>query len=76
MIRSVILLIRNSLLDWYYWPRSRQEFTARFARVRPLADTVDLIFAYVGGGFYRNLKPNQDRSRSVRLPNGSARSRR
>ncbi|MCC7447847.1 MAG: class I SAM-dependent methyltransferase [Anaerolineae bacterium] len=60
-IRSVILLIRNLLFDWYYWPRSRREFTARFARVRTLADVVDLIFAYVGGGFYRNLKPNQDR---------------
>ena len=50
--------LRNLVLDSYYWPRARQEFLTRLAQTE---NALDLIWNYRGAGFYRSLKPNQNR---------------
>ena len=52
---------RNLLLDPLYWRRSRNEFKVLAAGAATPEDAIALLWAYLGAGFYRNLKPNQDR---------------
>src|SRR5258708_7702019 len=59
-IIHLLLWLRNTVLDAYYWLLSRREFMDRLSRVHTTGDSVDLIFQYKGGGFYKWLKPNQD----------------
>ncbi len=66
-LRILLLWLRNILFDWYYWPRSRREFLTRLADIHAPADAVDVTWDYKGGGFYRYMKPNQDRSELKRL---------
>lgn len=55
---QVVMWLRNTLFDSYYWPRARQEFLMAL----PTAENpLDLIWHYHGAGFYRSLKPNQNR---------------
>lgn len=60
-IRSIASRMRNHLLDPIHWPRSRTEFLQQLARVHTAEDAVALLWDYRGYGFYRTLKPNQDR---------------
>lgn len=55
---QIVMGLRNALLDSYYWPRARQEFLMRLAQTE---NALDLIWNYRGAGFYRSLKPNQNR---------------
>src|SRR6266700_1348729 len=59
---NLLLWLRNTALDAYYWPLSRDEFMDRLASVRTTSDAIDLIFRFKGSGFYKWLKPNQDES--------------
>jgi predicted O-methyltransferase YrrM len=61
-IISLLLWLRNIVLDSYYWPLSQREFLDRLSRVHDTSDAVDVIFHFKGGGFYKWLKPNQDES--------------
>ena len=66
-IKPTLVWLRNLALDAYYWPRSRQEFTERLARVQTPREAVALIYAYRGGGFYKWLIPNQDKDEIAAL---------
>jgi len=55
---QAIMWLRNALLDAYYWPRTRQEFLEMLSKTE---NALDLIWGYHGAGFYRSLKPNQNR---------------
>lgn len=55
------LTVRNQLLDPLYWPRSRDEFLQRAQAAETPEAAVDLLWHYQGDGFYRTLRPNQDR---------------
>ena len=65
--KQVLLPIRNTLLDSRYWPASRREFNQHVRGLATLAQAVDFIYSYQGQGFYRRLKPNQDRSEILTL---------
>jgi predicted O-methyltransferase YrrM len=67
LLNAALVRLRNLLLDRFYWPRSQQEFTRRLAEVRSPRDAVDLTFQYQGAGFYKLLKPNQDKSEITQL---------
>ena len=60
-VRNILIWLRNTLLDVYYWPRARRELLEKMERVQSLQDAVDLVFTYKGAGFYKWLYPNQDR---------------
>lgn len=62
-----LLDIRNHLLDWYYWPRSQREITRLLQKINTIEEAVELLWEYQGGGFYRNLIPNQDRGELIAL---------
>jgi hypothetical protein len=67
VLNSVLVRLRNLLLDGYYWPLSRQEFTHLLAEVHTPRDAVNLTFQYRGHGFYKLLRPNQDKGEITQL---------
>jgi predicted O-methyltransferase YrrM len=64
---QLLLWLRNTLLDFYYWPRSRREFNTRLAEATCPEAVIPLLWDYQGAGFYRYLRPNQDRTEMARL---------
>ena len=58
---------RNVALDPVYWRRSRDEFRRLAADATTPEAAIALLWAYHGAGFYRNLKPNQDRDELTQL---------
>lgn len=66
-VRNFLLWLRNVLFDFAYWPQSKNEFIQLNAEVSTIDEAVDLLWKYHGKGFYRNLKPNQDRGEIIQL---------
>ena len=58
---------RKLALDPLYWRRSRGEFRRLAADAEGAEGAIQLLWTYRGAGFYRNLKPNQDRGELTAL---------
>lgn len=59
--------LRNTLLDGYYWPRAHGEIDRLIDTIKRPEDAVEILWQYRAGGFYRNLKPNQDKDELTRM---------
>lgn len=59
--------VRNLVLDPLYWRRSRDEFRRLAADAADAEGAIELTWTFHGAGFYRNLKPNQDRGELTAL---------